>query len=75
MNEMFDITTKSGFTDGNNRHVESLDVVEYRFGKRRGILMEALQDGDAYVAFRDTKKIELVKWCHLCKVPEYESVP
>lgn len=65
---MFDITSKSGFTDGNDRHVESLDVVEYREGARRGILLEALQDGDAFVAFRDTKQVEIVKWHHLCKV-------
>ena len=71
---MFDIDNNSGFQDGNNQDVKSLDVVEYRFGKRRGILMEALQDGDAYVAFRDTKKIETVKWKNLCKVPEFESL-
>lgn len=71
---MFDIAAKSGFTDGNREHVESLDVVEYRFGKRRGILLEAMHDGEAFVAFRDTKKVEVVKWHHLCKVPEFASV-
>lgn len=57
---MSDISNKAGFTDGNGRHVESLDVVEYRDGGRRGILLEAFQDGDAFVAFRDNKKIEVV---------------
>lgn len=71
---MFDIENNAGFEDGNGQDVRSLDVVEYRFGKRRGVLMEALQDGDAYVAFRDTKKIEIVKWKNLCKVPEFESI-
>lgn len=61
---------ENGFTDGNGRHAEPLDVVEYRFGCRRGILMESLQDGDAYVLFRDTRLIETVKWSHLAVVPE-----
>ena len=67
----------SGFTDANKRSVRALDVVEHgdRFKcrheqtPRRGILIEALQDGDAYVLFRDTKKVETVKWMNLCKVP------
>lgn len=61
----------NGFTDGNNQSVRALDVVSYEFGKRRGILLEALHDGEAFVLFRDTKKIECVKWHHLCKVPEF----
>lgn len=64
---------QNGFTDANMRDVEPLDVVEYRFGVRRGILIEALQDGDAYVLFRDTREVETVKWCHLCRVPEAEG--
>lgn len=68
---MFDITRDSSFTDGNDEKVKPLDVVSYKFGKRRGILLEVLQDGDAFVIFRDTKKVEIVKWCHLCKVPEF----
>jgi hypothetical protein len=40
---------------------------------RRGILLEALSDGDAFVIFRDTKKIENVKWHHLCKVPAIDE--
>lgn len=71
---MYDITSKAGFTDANNRSVCSLNVVEYRFEKRRGILLEVLQDGDAFVLFRDNKKVETVKWKHLCKVPEFDSV-
>lgn len=69
------ILNDNEFTDGNGVSVMALDVVEYRFGKRRGILMEALHDGDAFVYFRDTKLLETVKWHHLCKVPEFESVP
>lgn len=64
----------NGFMDGNDVLVVPLDVVEYRFGKRRGILMEALHDGEAFVFFRDTYKLETVKWRNLCKVPEYKSV-
>jgi hypothetical protein len=67
------IDNDNGFTDGNNRSVRPLDVVEYRFGARRGILLEALSDGDAFVIFRDTKKIENVKWHHLCKVPAIDE--
>jgi hypothetical protein len=70
---MFDIKNDSGFTDANDREVRSLDVVEYRFGERRGILLEALQDGDAFVVFRDTKVVEAVKWIHLCKVPAIDE--
>jgi hypothetical protein len=70
---MYDLNTQSGFTDGNDRHVTTLDVVEYRFGARRGILMEALQDGDAFVLFRDTRKVEQVKWINLCKVPAIDE--
>lgn len=61
---------QNGFTDGNKRHAEPLDVVEYRFGCRRGILLEALHDGDAYVLFRDTREVEIVEWKHLAVVPE-----
>lgn len=68
------ILNDNGFTDGANVKVKALDVVEYKFGRRRGILMEALCDGDAFVYFRDTKQLETVKWNHLCKVPEYESI-
>jgi hypothetical protein len=71
---MYYILNNNGFTDSNGQKVCALDVVEYREGKRRGILMEALQDGDAFVYFRDTRKLETVKWHHLCKVPEYESM-
>lgn len=71
---MYDVKSSGGFTDANDRRVQSLDVVEYRFGARRGILMEALQDGDAFVMFRDTKIVEQVKWIHLCKVPAIDEV-
>lgn len=63
---------RGGFTDGNDRQVESLDVVQYHDG-RRGIMLEALSDGDAYVLFRKTFKIECVRWKQLCKVPEAEN--
>jgi hypothetical protein len=68
------LPNESGFTDGNGVSVKALDVVEYRFDKRRGILMEALHDGEAYVIFRDTQVCEVVKWRNLCKVPEFESM-
>ncbi len=68
------LPNKSGFTDGSGIRVKALDVVEYRFGKRRGILMEAMHDGEAYVIFRDNQQCEVVKWHHLCKVPEFDSV-
>jgi hypothetical protein len=58
----------SGFRDGNGVLVCAGDVVEYRFGARRGVLVIALQDGDADVRFDDGQR-ETVKWCHLCKVP------
>lgn len=61
---------KGGFTDANNRKVNYSDIVEYKFGVRRGQLIDALQDGDAEVLFYDTNEIESVKWIHLCKVPE-----
>lgn len=63
---------KGGFTDTNNRKVSVGDLVEYRFGARRGILQEALQDGDAGVVFLDINQAEVVKWIYLCKVPENE---
>jgi hypothetical protein len=71
---MYILPNSSGFTDGNGVHVKALDVVEYQFGQRRGILMEALHDGDAYVLFRDTQACEVVKWRFLCRVPEFYSV-
>lgn len=66
---MIDLKSNAKFTDANGRTVEALDTVEYRHGARRGILLEVLQDGDAYVLFKDTKEQEQVKWVHLCKVP------
>lgn len=62
---------EGGFTDANHRYTEPLDVVEYQFGARRGILLQVYQDGDAVVLFRDTKEQEMVKFARLCKVPEY----
>jgi hypothetical protein len=59
-----------GFTDGNDKHVKAGDRVEYRFGARKGVLKDALQDGDAYVDFDDTKRTETVKWKNLCKIEE-----
>lgn len=64
------VTSKTGFQDANGRSATNLDVVEYEIGARRGILLDATHDGDAYVLFRDTKEIEIVKWRQLCKVPE-----
>ena len=62
--------TEGGFTDGNDCHVVSGDRVEYRFeNNRRGVLDEALQDGDAYVTWDDGAHAT-VKWKHLAKIPE-----
>lgn len=52
--------------------MKSLDVVQHVSG-RRGILLEALQDGEAFVLFRDNCEIELVGWRSICKVPEAEN--
>lgn len=61
-----------GFTDGNDRKVVAGDRVEYRFeDHRRGILDEALQDGDAFVTWDDGAP-GTVKWCHLAKIPAGE---
>ena len=71
--DAYDINSGSGFTDANNRQCTNLDVVEYEFGARRGIFLDATHDGDAYVMFRDTKKVEIVKWRSLCKVPAVDE--
>lgn len=71
---MFDVTSDARFTDGNGQSVGVLEVVEYQFGARRGILMDVYQDGEAHVLFRDNRKLEIVKWKHLCKVPEIEFI-
>jgi hypothetical protein len=55
------------FTDANGQHVTRGTRVEYRFGARRGMLLEATQDGDAYVMFDDTHLTECVKFINLCK--------
>ena len=70
---MWDIERGGGFTDANMRSVQPLDVVEYEHGARRGIMLDALPDGEAYVAFRDTRKVELVKWRSLAKVPAIDE--
>ena len=59
------------FTDGNGQTVWKGYCVEYRFGERRGIVFEILQDGDARVWFSDTNQFEWVKWCHLCKIGSF----
>ena len=57
-----------GFIDGNDNYVGAGDPVEYKFeNHRRGILKEALQDGDAYVTWNDGSHAT-VKWCNLAKV-------
>ncbi len=61
---------KGGFTDGNDREVVAGDRVEYRFeNHRRGVLDEALHDGDAFVTWDDGSHAT-VKWCNLAKIPE-----
>lgn len=62
---------KSGFTDGNGVTVRPPDEVQYRFGARHGTLVDVFHDGDAYVRFFDNpENTELVKFKHLCGVPE-----
>lgn len=59
-----------GFIDGNDRRVVAGDRVEYRFeNHRRGVLDEALHDGDAFVTW-DDGSYATVKWVHLAKIPE-----
>ncbi len=59
---------KGGFTDGNGRKVVEGDRVEYRFeNHRRGVLDEALHDGDAFVTW-DDGSYATVKWHHLAKI-------
>ncbi len=57
-----------GFTDGNDRRVAAGDRIEYRFeNHRRGVLDEALHDGDAFVTW-DDGTFATVKWCNLAKI-------
>lgn len=57
-----------GFIDGNDRKVTEGDLVEYKYeNHRRGVLDEALQDGDAFVTW-DDGSFGTVKWIHLCKI-------
>lgn len=55
-----------GFTDGNGNKVVAGDRIQYRVGDRRGVLDEALQDGEAFVTFDDGEHAT-VNWHHLCK--------
>lgn len=64
----------TGSFDNGKGPVVPLDVVDYQFGKRRGILLEPLADGDAFVLFRDTKQIERVRCVYLAKVPLFDEV-
>lgn len=64
-----------GFTDGNDRLVVAGDRVEYRYeGHKRGVLDEALQDGDAFVTW-DDGSCATVKWINLAKIPGEALVP
>ena len=59
---------RGGFIDGNDCRVVAGDRVEYRFeNHRRGVLDEALQDGDAFVTWENGSHAT-VKWCHLAKI-------
>ena len=62
---------RGGFIGGSNITVRPGDRVEYRFGQRRGVLVDAMHDGDAWVNFDDGKGTETVKWHHLCQVPSW----
>ena len=57
-----------GFIDGNDNHVVAGDRIEYRYNNhRRGVLDEALQDGDACVTWDDGSH-SMVKWRDLAKI-------
>ncbi len=62
---------KGGFYDGNDKLVSAGNRVEHRDG-RTGILIEALQDGDAQVKFDDDGYSggthNMVKWNNLRKI-------
>lgn len=63
-----DFNSIGSFIDGNGHEVQAGDIVEYRFGKRQGIVKEILQDGEVYVKFNDTNQVECVKWINLCRI-------
>lgn len=57
-----------GFIDGNGRIVVAGARVEYKFeNHRRGVLDEALHDGDAFVTWDDGSHAT-VKWRDLAKI-------
>ena len=59
---------RGGFTDGNGCHVVAGNRVEYKFDNhRRGVLDEALHNGDAFVTWDDGSHAT-VKWRHLAKL-------
>lgn len=61
---------RGGFIDGNDCRVIEGDRVEYRYeNHRRGVLDEALHDGDAFVTWDDGSHAT-VKWCNLAKIPD-----
>ncbi len=61
-----DHDTRGGFYDGNDKLVTAGDHVEYIDG-RKGILIEALQDGDADIQW-DDGTFGMIKWHNLCKI-------
>ncbi len=63
---MIDPGSQNGFEDANGLDVRAGDRVLYTINGRKGLLMEALQDGDAYVQWDDGLRGE-VKWRHLLK--------
>ena len=62
-----DPSQKNGFTDYNNKSVKPGDRVYYSERNVEGILLEALQDGDATIEL-DDNKVLFVKWHRLTKV-------
>lgn len=62
-------STTGGFQDHNGNHVKAGDRVIYVLDGReiaRGVLEDALQDGDAYIKWDDDKPRDC-KWNHLYK--------
>ncbi len=63
-----DFNHSGSFIDGNGHEVQAGDIVEYKFGKRQGIVNGVLRDGEVYVTFNDTNEIECVKWINLFRI-------
>ena len=59
-------SNRSGFEDRNGKQVKAGNTIIYSIDGRKGVLDEALQDGDAFVTW-DDGRYGTVKWHHLAK--------